>query len=108
MPASSTQYSQSPATENFLQLQDRGMQQERGAKRDQQGHIAGASQGYDEANPTLQGGSKNGTSAGVAVARSDNFSVVRGSRFVRWKLPLIHSLLRAVCENICYNELVNP
>ena len=52
------------------------MREEKGAKRDQQGHIAGASQGYDEANPTLQGVSKNGTSAGVAVARSDNIPVV--------------------------------
>ena len=76
MPASSTQYSQSLATENFLQLQDRGMQRARGAKRDQQGHIAGASQGYDEANPTLQGGSRNGTSMSVSRASSANIAVV--------------------------------
>ena len=87
MPAPSTQYSQSPATENFLQLQDRGMREEKGAKRDRQGHIAGASQGYDEANPTLQGGSKNGTSAGVAVARSDEFSVVGATGDCLQKLP---------------------
>jgi hypothetical protein len=54
VPAQNAQYSQSTVSEYFLQYRDRAMRREKGAKRDQRAHIASASQGYDEANPTLQ------------------------------------------------------
>ena len=48
------QYLKSRTTVNFLQLQNVGISREKCAKRDQQRCIAGASGGYDEANPTFQ------------------------------------------------------